>query len=290
MCGNLYNEIINMKTKIFLDSGDPKETKDTFSLLGFLDGQTTNPSLFAKNPQIQEQLTMGKKFTQDEVYSFYQSVIKEIYQIIPNGSISIEVYADKKTTVDEMLKQALLMNSWIPTAHIKLPITHAGLEVARILVDKNIRVNMTLCFTQQQAAAVYSATYGAKKGQVFISPFIGRLDDLGLNGLDLIKNCLEMYKNGDRHVEVLVASVRSLYHLLASFAMEANIVTTPFSILKAWKEKTKPQSSEKKLKEIKYEEIDLSKPWTQFNINHDLTNIGIEKFCSDWNKLIDFSK
>ncbi|MFA5770820.1 MAG: transaldolase family protein [Patescibacteria group bacterium] len=279
-----------MKTKIFLDSGDPKETKDTFSLLGFLDGQTTNPSLFAKNPQIQEQLTMGKKFTQDEVYSFYQSVIKEIYQIIPNGSISIEVYADKKTTVDEMLKQALLMNSWIPTAHIKLPITHAGLEVARILVDKNIRVNMTLCFTQQQAAAVYSATYGAKKGQVFISPFIGRLDDLGLNGLDLIKNCLEMYKNGDRHVEVLVASVRSLYHLLASFAMEANIVTTPFSILKAWKEKTKPQSSEKKLKEIKYEEIDLSKPWTQFNINHDLTNIGIEKFCSDWNKLIDFSK
>lgn len=279
-----------MKTKIFLDSGDPKETKDTFSLLGFLDGQTTNPSLIAKNPQIQEQLTMGKKFSQDEVYSFYQNVIKEIYQIIPYGSISIEVYADKKTTVEEMLKQALLMNSWIPTAHIKLPITHAGLEVARILVDKNINVNMTLCFTQQQAAAVYSATYGAKKGQVFISPFIGRLDDLGLNGLDLIKNCLEMYKNGDHHVEVLVASVRSLNHLLASFALKADIVTAPFSILKAWKEKIESQSSEKKLKEIKYEEINLSKPWTQFNIDHDLTNIGIEKFCSDWNKLIDFSK
>lgn len=275
-----------MKTKIFLDSGDPKETKDTFSLLGFLDGQTTNPSLIAKNPQAQERLARGEKFTQDEVYSFYKNVVKEIYQIIPDGSISIEVYADKNTTSEQMLKQALLMNSWIPTAHIKLPITHTGLEVARILVDKNINVNMTLCFNQQQAAAVYSATYGAKKGQVFISPFIGRLDDIGLNGLDLIKNCLEMYKNSDGHVEVLVASIRNLEHLLASFAMDADIVTVPFSILKSWKEKTKPQPAENKLTTIKYEEIDLNKPWTQFNINHKLTNIGIEKFCSDWNKLI----
>ncbi len=275
-----------MKTKIFLDSGDPIETKNTISLLGFLDGQTTNPSLIAKNPQAQERLVNGKKFSRAEVYDFYQKVIKEIYQVIPNGSISVEVYADKKTTVDEMLKQALLMNSWIPTAHIKLPITHTGLEVARILVDKNININMTLCFSQQQAAAVYSATYGAKKGQVFISPFIGRLDDMGVNGLDLIKNCLEMYKNSDGHVEVLVASIRSLKHLLASFAMEADIVTVPFSILKDWKEKIEPQSSAKKLKEIKYEEIDLKEPWTQFNIDHDLTNIGIEKFCSDWNKLI----
>ena len=143
-----------MKTKIFLDSGDPIETKNTISLLGFLDGQTTNPSLIAKNPQAQERLVNGKKFSRAEVYDFYQKVIKEIYQVIPNGSISVEVYADKKTTVDEMLKQALLMNSWIPTAHIKLPITHTGLEVARILVDKNINVNMTLCFNQLQAAAV----------------------------------------------------------------------------------------------------------------------------------------
>jgi len=275
-----------MKTKIFLDSGDPKETKDMFSLLGFLDGQTTNPSLIAKNPQAQERLARGEKFTQDEVYSFYKNVVKEIYQIIPNGSISIEVYADKKTTVEEMLKQAILMNAWISTAHIKLPITHTGLEVARILVDKDINVNMTLCFSQEQAAAVYSATKGAKKGQVFISPFIGRLDDQGVNGLDLIKNCLEMYKNSDHHVEVLVASIRSLNHLLASFTMESDIVTVPFSILKDWKEKIKFQSVKNNLTAIEYEKIDLNKPWTQFNINHKLTDIGIEKFCSDWNKLI----
>jgi transaldolase len=279
-----------MKTKVFLDSGDPKETKDIFSLLGFLDGQTTNPSLIAKNPQAQNRLVGNKKFSHEEVYDFYQSVIKEIYQIIPNGSISIEVYADKKTTVEEMLKQAILMNTWIPTAHIKLPITHTGLEVARILVDKNISVNMTLCFSQQQAAAVYSATKGAKKGQVFVSPFIGRLDDIGVNGLDLIENCLEMYKKGDGHVEVLVASIRNLDHLLASFTLKADIVTVPHSILKEWKENKTAQAVKNNLTLIEYEEIDLNKPWTQLNIKHELTDIGIEKFCSDWNKLIDLSK
>lgn len=279
-----------MKTKIFLDSGDPKETKDIFSLLGFLDGQTTNPSLIAKNPQAQNRLVGNKKFNHEEVYDFYQSVIKEIYQIIPNGSISIEVYADKKTTVEEMLKQAILMNTWIPTAHIKLPITRSGLEVARILVDKNISVNMTLCFSQQQAAAVYSATKGAKKGQVFVSPFIGRLDDIGVNGLDLIENCLKMYKKGDGHVEVLVASIRNLDHLLASFALKADIVTVPHSILNEWKENKTAQVVKNNLTLIKYEEIDINKPWTQLNIKHELTDIGIEKFCSDWNKLIDLSK
>src|SRR3989338_5869704 len=143
-----------MKTKIFLDSGDPKETKSIFSLLGFLDGQTTNPSLIAKNPQAQARLINGEKFNRDEVYSFYQNVIKEIYQVIPNGSISIEVYADQKITVTEMVKQALIMNSWIPGPHIKLPVTSAGLETAAILIKKNVKVNMTLCFSQQQAAAV----------------------------------------------------------------------------------------------------------------------------------------
>lgn len=281
-----------MKTKVFLDSGDPEETRKAFLLMGFLDGQTTNPSLIAKNPQAQEQLSKGKKFSHDEVYSFYQNVIKEIYQIIPKGSISVEVYADKKTPIEYMIKQALLMNSWIPNAHIKLPVTASGLRAAEILVKKGIKVNMTLCFSQQQAAAVYSATKSAKKGQVFISPFIGRLDDRGVNGLDLIKNCLEMYKNGDNHVEVLVASVRSLDHLLASFALGANIVTAPYAILKNWKEKTslKPVENFKypvdNLKAIEYEEMDLNKPWTQFNINHELTDIGIDKFCADWNQLI----
>ncbi len=275
-----------MKTKIFLDSGDPEETRKAFLLLGFLDGQTTNPSLIAKNPQAQEQLSKGKKFSHDEVYNFYQNVIKEIYQIIPKGSISIEVYADRETTVEAMLKQALTLNSWIPNAHIKLPITTTGLNVAEILVKKGVNVNMTLCFSQQQAAAVYSATKGAKKGQVFVSPFIGRLDDRGINGLDLIKNCLKMYENGDGHVEVLVASIRSLNHLLVSFALKADIITVPFAILKDWKENKDFKGQVNNLLPVEYEELDLSKPWTQFDIFHQLTDIGIDKFCADWNQLI----
>lgn len=286
----VYNHNTNTKTKIFLDSGDPKETKDTHLLLGYLDGQTTNPSLFAKNPQVQQRLSTGNKFTQEEVYEFYKNVIKQINLIIPDGSISIEVYADKETNAEAMLKQALTLNSWIPNAHIKLPITTVGLNVAEILVKKGVNVNMTLCFSQQQAAAVYSATKGAKKGQVFISPFIGRLDDQGVNGLDLIRNCLKMYEKGDQHVEVLVASIRSLDHLLASFYLKADIVTVPFAILKDWKEGVKATSVKSNLTAIKYEDIDLNKHWTQFDIGHELTEVGIEKFCSDWNKLIDFSK
>lgn len=99
---------------------------------------------------------------------------------------------------------------------------------------------MTLCFSQEQAAAVYAATHGAKKGQVFVSPFIGRVDDRGENGMDLIKNILKMYEKGDRHVEVLTASLRNLNHLLYSIKVGSDIVTSPFKILKGWGENKIP--------------------------------------------------
>ncbi|MBU1322490.1 transaldolase, partial [Patescibacteria group bacterium] len=246
-----------MPTKIFLDSGDPQETKEALKLLGRLDGQTTNPSLIAKNP-----LAQGKKFTTKEVYSFYRKVVEEISGLIPKGSVSVEVYADKNTSVEIMVNQAKEMNAWIPNSHIKLPITKNGLETASVLVKQGIRVNMTLCFTQQQAAAVYAATLGAKKGEVFVSPFIGRLDDKGINGLDLVKNCLEMFKAGDGHVEVLAASTRNLYHHLTCLEMGADIITSPLAILKQWQE----------IKPITYEKIELDKPWQEQNISHELTD------------------
>ncbi|MDZ7587464.1 MAG: transaldolase family protein [Patescibacteria group bacterium] len=261
-----------MYTKIFLDSGDPQETKETLKVLGQLDGQTTNPSLIAKNPQAQ-----GKKFSTKEVYAFYKKVVEEISGLIPQGSVSVEVYADKTTSVATMVNQAQEMNAWIPNAHIKLPITRNGLETAGILVKEGIKVNMTLCFTQEQAAAVYEVTKGAKKGDVFISPFIGRLDDKGINGLDLIKNCLEMFKTSDGHVEVLAASTRNLYHHLACLEMGVDIVTSPLTILKQWSE----------IKSLAYEKIDLDKSWTEYNLNHPLTDTGIDKFCTDWNQMIE---
>lgn len=282
----------NLQTKIFLDSGDPNETREIIKLLGFLDGQTTNPTLISKNPKAKIRLKKRDKFTKEEIFAFYKEVVKEISGLIPEGSVSIEVYADKHTTVEEMLDQGREMFSWIPNAHIKYPITKAGLTAAEKSIKEGIRVNMTLCFSQEQAAAVYAATYGAKKGDVFVSPFIGRLDDRGENGMDLIKNIIHMYETGDRHVEVLTASVRSLDHFLFAIKLGSDIITAPFKVLKEWGGKKLPIAGHgfvynvSSLKLISYQEIDLNKPWQKYNLAHELTDIGIEKFSTDWNQLL----
>ncbi len=282
----------DLKTRIFLDSGDPEETKEAIRLLGFLDGQTTNPSLVNKNPEIKARLEGGEKFTLQELHGFYREIVQEVSSLIPDGSVSVEVYADKNTTAEEMLKQGREMFSWIPNAHIKYPTTREGLEVAKKSVEEGMRVNMTLCFSQQQAAAVYAATRGAKKGQVFVSPFIGRLDDRGENGMDLIQNIIRMYEKGDGHVEVLTASVRSLDHLIYAIHLGTDIVTAPFKVLKEWGEKGMPMPDEnfaykpENLKPIPYEQLDLHKDWSEFAISHELTDAGIDRFAADWNSLL----
>ena len=158
------------------------------------------------------------------------------------------------------------------------------------MIGAGKRVNMTLCFSQEQGAAVYRATKGAKKGRVFISPFVGRLDDIGENGLDLIANTLKMYLTGDKHVQVLSASVRSMEHFLESLELGADIITAPLSILKEWKALGMPLARKEKtprnLKPIAYKKIPLSKPWTKYNIKHPLTDKGLARFSEDWNKLI----
>lgn len=282
----------NLKTKIFLDGGDPTETQEALRLLGFLDGQTTNPTLIVKHPEAKARLERGEKFTKEELYGFYRTVVKELSDLIPAGSISIEVYADKNTTAEEMLNEGREMFSWIPGAHIKFPTTREGLQAAAQAVKEGLRVNMTLCFTQAQAAAVYSATRGAQKGQVFVSPFVGRLDDQGERGMDLIANILRMYKSGDGHVEVLTASVRNSAHLIEAFALRSDIVTAPFKVLKEWAQAGMLLDGEAashpvgSLKPIPYEEIDLSMPWETLDISHELTDKGMERFSQDWNSLL----
>ena len=283
---------VDLKTKIFLDGGDPAETKAIIDQLGFLDGQTTNPTLIAKNPAAQERVARGEKFSQDEVYDFYRGVVTEMSQLIPNGSISIEVYADATTSAEAMYQQAVKFNTWIPNAHIKYPITAAGLAAAEHSVRDGLRVNMTLCFSQEQAAAVYAATAGATKGQVFISPFVGRLDDRGENGMDLIANILKMYQPGDGHVEVLVASVRSLDHFLAALAVGSDIITAPASVLRAWAEGglAVPDSNfsyqPATVAPVAYRDIIVTQPWSRYDISHPLTNQGLERFVKDWQSII----
>ena len=281
-----------MKTKLFLDSGDPSETKQLLEILGSLDGQTTNPTLVSKNPDARARLERGDKFTKDEIYSFYKDVITEISGLIPKGSVSIEVYADVETTAGEMIDQARQMYTWIPNAHIKLPTTAAGLTAAETLSEEGMRLNMTLVFTQAQAAAVYAATRSAKKGDVFLSPFIGRLDDKGENGMDLIANCIKMYEQGDGHVEVLSASARTMDHFLAVLQLGSDIITVPYKLLQEWAHAGKQLPDEnfsyapEGLAKIEYQTLDLSKSWKDFTITHALTDAGLARFADDWNALM----
>ena len=172
--------------RIFLDGGDPNDTRAVIAQLGFLDGQTTNPTLIAKNPEVRARLEHGERFQREELLAFYRGVVADIAALIPDGSVSIEVYADRNTAAEEMLAQAREMFAWIPNAHIKFPITAAGLTAAAQAIAEGMRVNMTLCFTQAQAAAVHAATRGAAPGAVFVSPFVGRLDDRGEHWMRLI--------------------------------------------------------------------------------------------------------
>lgn len=317
----------DLKTRIFLDGGDPEETKKVIEKLGFLDGQTTNPTLISKNPEAAKRLAEGQKFLKEEIFDFYKQslqkkftkaelanffykeVVTEISGLIPEGSVSVEVYADANTTAEEMFSQGKDMYTWIPNAHVKYPTTKAGLQAAEKSIKEGIRVNMTLVFSQEQAAAVYAATKqvdtpgvssqshlggGSLEGfkNVFVSPFIGRLDDRGENGMDVIKNILKMYQAGDGHMAVLTASVRNLDHLMQAIKLGSDIITVPFGILKEWGEKGLPIPDENYiynvagLKSIDYRKLDLEKPWTDFDITHDLTDKGIEKFSADWNALI----
>jgi len=224
------------QTRIFLDGGDPEETRQILDFID-LDGQTTNPSLVAKNPDALARMERGERFTEAELLAFYRDVVRKTSWLVPeDGSVSIEVYADKDTTPAAMIEQGMEMNEWIPNAHIKLPITASGLAAAEVLVASGVRVNMTLCFTEEQAAAVYLATKGAKRGQVYLSPFVGRLDDINLNGMDLIRNIMALYAaspkldNGRCHVEVLAASLRNMDHLLYCLHLGVDLVTVAQAI------------------------------------------------------------
>jgi transaldolase len=280
------------KTKILVDGGDPDETLRIKSLLGFVDGQTTNPSLIAKNPEIKQLVASGHTLSSEEEKNEYRKIVQSISPVVGDAGVSIEVFADLNTTAEEMLAQGQEMFSWIPNAYIKYPCTPEGLRAAQMSVQKNIRVNMTLCFSQEQAAAVYAATRGSKQ-PVYVSPFVGRLDDHGEDGMDLIKNIKKMYEHGDGHVHVLAASIRGVNHLLYSFALNAELATVPSKVLEEWAAKGFPlpdrnftyrgvDANDKPLKAIPYKELDLNLPWQSFDIAHELTKKGIQKFVADY--------
>src|SRR5215472_12759596 len=173
--------------KLLVDGGDPEETIRVKQLVGYVDGQTTNPTLVSKNPAIRRLIASGQKLSSQEELNEYKKIVQAISPLIGSAGVSIEVFADFDTTGEQMLAQGREMFSWIPNAYIKYPCTHEGLRAAQMSIREDMHVNMTLCFSQEQAAAIYAATKGSKT-PVYVSPFVGRLDDRGENGIDLVKN------------------------------------------------------------------------------------------------------
>lgn len=274
------------KTKILLDGGDPQDTQRIKELLGFVDGQTTNPTLIAKNPHIRQLIAAGHKLSKKEELDEYRRIVQTISPLVGQAGVSIEVFSDQNTTAEEMLDQGREMFSWIPNAYVKYPCTAEGLRAAKMSVGEGIRVNMTLCFSQQQAAAVYAETKGTKE-PVYVSPFVGRLDDIGQNGMDLVRNIKQMFSNSDGHVLVLAASIRSLEHLLYCFLLETELATVPAKTLEQWagRDFLMPDrlfQYRSSGKPIPYEELDLGQAWDRFDIKHELTRKGIEKFVADY--------
>lgn len=287
------------RPQIFLDSGNPDDTKKAKSLLGFLDGQTTNPSLVAKNPEVAKYLKKGKKLTEKELLSLYKGIIQNICAIIP-GPVSAEVYADWDTPGERLLEQAHMMSEWGRNVYIKFPVVPNALEAASQFVQKGGKVNMTLVFDLTQSSAVYAATVSAKHPP-FISPFVGRWDDRGYMGLDLIKNIARQYKGyykkahlKESPVKILSASIRSLDHLYGSIFYGADIVTIPLSIIEEWIgdgmwiPDTTYRAPTHEKKSLIYEDLPLKRKeeYDIPNVQGSLLSEGLAKFLADWNKLI----
>jgi transaldolase len=210
--------------KFFVDTADVAEIRDVAST-GLLDGVTTNPSLVAKT---------GRDF---------REVIKEICAIV-EGPVSAEVTA---LEADAMVAEGQSLAKIAGNVAVKVPLTWDGLKACRVLAQSGLKVNVTLCFNANQALLA------AKAGAAFISPFVGRLDDAGHDGMEIISEIRQIYDNYDFTTEILAASVRTVNHVKFAALAGADIATVPVSVMKAL-------------------------------VKHPLTDKGIDSFLSDWKK------
>ncbi|MCX7684108.1 MAG: fructose-6-phosphate aldolase [Acetobacteraceae bacterium] len=209
--------------KFFVDTADVSEIR-SLAGMGLLDGVTTNPSLIAKS---------GRRMSE---------VIAEICDIVP-GPVSAEVTA---TDLEGMLKEGRYLRGIAPNVAVKVPLTEAGLSACRALAAEGTMVNVTLCFSAVQAILA------GKAGATFVSPFVGRLDDIGQEGMQLIRDIVQIYRNYPSiRTEVLVASIRNPVHLLESAKLGAHVATLPPAVLKQL-------------------------------FKHPLTDRGLEAFLADW--------
>ena len=211
--------------KFFIDSADIAEIKEAASM-GVIDGVTTNPSLVAKT---------GRKF---------RDVLLEICDVV-RGPVSAEVVGTK---VDAMMTEARELAKLRPNIVVKIPMTVDGLKAVRVCTEEGIQTNVTLCFSATQALLA------AKAGATYISPFVGRVDDVSSDGMTVVADILEIVENYGFDTQVLVASVRHPMHVLEAAKMGAHVATCPLSVL-----------------------LQLTR--------HPLTDVGLQKFLADWEKV-----
>lgn len=211
--------------KFFIDTADIKEIRTAYDM-GCVDGVTTNPSLLAK---------AGRGL---------EETIREICSIV-DGPVSAECVSEK---ADELVKEGRGLAKIHDNVVVKIPMGVEGMKAVKTLTAEGIRTNVTLCFSANQALLA------AKAGATYISPFVGRLDDISQDGMELIAHIIEIYQNYDFQTQVLVASVRNPVHVLQSARMGAHVATLPFNVI-----------------------AQLA--------NHPLTDAGIKKFLADWEKV-----
>lgn len=211
--------------KIFIDTANIKEIKEAESL-GIIDGVTTNPSLIAKENRA------------------YEVLLAEISALVP-GPVSAEVIS---LEAGAMLIEARKLSKIAKNIVIKIPLIREGLKAVKVLSNEGIKTNVTLCFSATQALLA------AKAGADYISPFIGRLDDISVEGMDLIKDIRQIYENYNFKTRIIVASVRNPLHVLEAAKIGADIATVPFTVI---------------------EQL----------IKHPLTDIGVQRFLEDYKKI-----
>jgi len=211
--------------KFFIDTANLSEIREAAEL-GLIDGVTTNPSLIAKEGEVD--------------FKQHIAAICEIVQ----GDVSAEVTS---LETEGMLREGREYARIAPNVVVKCPLTRDGLKATRRLTDEGIKVNVTLCFSAAQAIVA------AKAGAAYISPFLGRLDDVGQNGLELLAEIVEIYSNYHWQTEVLAASIRNPIHVVEAAKMGAHVATMPFKVI---------------------EQL----------LKHPLTDKGLEQFLADWKK------
>ncbi len=212
--------------RIFLDTANIEQIRQGVKM-GVVSGVTTNPSIAAKE---------GNKD--------YEALSKQICSIVP-GPVSVEVLVEG---AEAMIKQARQIAKWALNVVIKIPATNEGLEVTSALAKEGIKVNFTLCFSLNQALL------GARAGAAYVSPFVGRLDDIGSDGMALVKDIVDVYKSYNLKTEVIAASIRHTQHCYFAAKAGAHIATVPYNVLMQM-------------------------------MNHPLTDIGIKRFLADWQQV-----